>query len=45
MFDIDVDNGNLDSAVFPTFEEALGILDLADLKNEAFKDFSYQMRI
>jgi len=39
MFDIDVDNVNLDSAVFPTFEEALGILDLADLKNEAFKDF------
>jgi len=39
MFDIDVHNGNLDTAIFPTFEEALGILDLADLKNEAFKDF------
>lgn len=40
MFDIDVDNDNLDNAVFPTFEEALGILDLADLKNEAFKNFA-----
>src|SRR6185437_5637397 len=39
MFDIDVDHGNLDTLVFPTFEEALGVLDLADLKNEAFKDF------
>ena len=39
MFDIDVDNGNLDKALFPTFEEALGVLDLADLKNESFKDF------
>ncbi len=40
MFDIDVDNGNLDTAIFPTFEEALGVLDLADIKNEAFKDFA-----
>jgi hypothetical protein len=32
MFDIDVDNGNLNNIVFPTFEEALGILDLADIK-------------
>lgn len=40
MFDIDVDNGNLDNALFPTFEEALGVLDLADLKNESFKDFT-----
>jgi NAD-dependent SIR2 family protein deacetylase len=40
MFDIDVDYGDIDNTVFPTFEEALGVLDLADLKNEAFKDFS-----
>ena len=40
MFDIDVVNGNLDTALFPTFEEALGVLDLADLKNESFKDFT-----
>ena len=40
MFDLDVDNGDLDNMLFPTFEEALGVLDLADLKNEAFKDFA-----
>ncbi len=39
MFDIDVDHDNLDNVVFPTFEEALGVLDLADIKNESFKDF------
>lgn len=40
MFDIDVDNDNLDNIVFPTYEEALGVLDLADLRNESFKDFA-----
>jgi len=40
MFDIDVDHDNLDMAMFPTFEEALGVLDLADFKNESFKDFT-----
>jgi NAD-dependent SIR2 family protein deacetylase len=40
MFDIDVDHGNLDNTEFPTFEEALGVLDLADLRNESFRDFS-----
>ncbi|MEI9934804.1 MAG: SIR2 family protein [Ferruginibacter sp.] len=40
MFDVDIMAGNIDEAVFPTFEEALGILDLADLKDEAFKDFA-----
>jgi hypothetical protein len=40
MFDIDVNKGNLDEIIFPTFEEALGVLDLADIKNESFKDFS-----
>ncbi len=39
MFDNDINNGNLYNALFPTFEEALGVLDLADLKNESFKDF------
>ena len=40
MFDIDVDdNASLNAASFPTYEEALGVLDLADLKNESFKDF------
>ena len=40
MFDIDVDHGNLDNIVFPTFEEALGILDLAEIRNESFREFS-----
>lgn len=40
MFDIDVKKCDLDKVEFPTFEEALGILDLADSRNESFKDFS-----
>jgi NAD-dependent SIR2 family protein deacetylase len=40
MFDIDVDHDDLDAAKFPTFEEAPGILDLADLRNESFKEIS-----
>lgn len=41
MFDIDVkDDAKLNAARFPTYEEALGVLDLADLKNESFKDFT-----
>lgn len=40
MFDIDVINGNIDKIRFPTFEEALSILDLADIRNESFKSFS-----
>lgn len=39
MFGIDVDHGNLDKLIFPTFEEALGVLDLADLKDESFRHF------
>jgi len=37
-FDIKV-QGNLDSTVFPTFEEALGILDLSDLRGESLRFF------
>ena len=34
MFEIDVeDNVSLKAASFPTYEEALGVLDLADIKN------------
>lgn len=40
MFDIDVDNDDLDAVDFPTFEEALGILDLAELRNETFREYS-----
>jgi len=42
MFDIDVNTSldNLNRINFPTFEEALGVLDLAEIRNESFKDFS-----
>jgi len=42
MFDIDVDiePNKLKAINFPTFEEALGTLDLAERRNESFKDFS-----
>src|ERR1043166_2790541 len=40
MFDIDVNHDDLEVTKFPTFEEALGTLDLADIRNESFKKFS-----
>ena len=39
IFDIDVLNDNIDEINFPTFEEVLGILDMADQRKEAFKNF------
>jgi len=40
MFGIDVDERDkLDQVSFPTFEEALGILDLAERRKEALKEF------
>ena len=42
MFGIDVDYGDLSKINFPTFEEALGILDLAEIRRESFKDFGLQ---
>lgn len=39
IFGIDVDHDDLNRVDFPTFEEALGILDIAVSKNEAFKEF------
>lgn len=38
FFGIDVHNNP--DVNFPTFEEAIGMLDLANLKNESFKNFS-----
>jgi len=38
LWDIDVST-NSGEVIFPTFEEALGILDLADLNNQSFKQF------
>jgi NAD-dependent SIR2 family protein deacetylase len=43
MFGVDVfDTGNLRTALFPTFEEALGILDLAERRKESLKDFDLE---
>jgi NAD-dependent SIR2 family protein deacetylase len=42
LFGIDVDDDNLDSVTFPTFEEALGIVDLAERRHESFKDFDLE---
>ena len=39
FFGIDVDNDNLDEANFPTFEEILGILELADAQGDSFRDW------
>jgi hypothetical protein len=38
FFKADVDN-HLDTANFPTFEEALGLVDLAITREDSFKDF------
>ncbi len=40
MFGIDVTSNNLESMKFPTFEEAMGLLDLAEIRNESFKKIS-----
>jgi len=42
LFGLDVDNDNLDKIIFPTFEEALGILDLAENRGEEFKEYDNQ---
>jgi hypothetical protein len=41
MFDIEVPDNitKLDKVAFPTFEEALGLLDLAESRREAFKNY------
>ena len=44
MFGIDVDNGDLSNVKFPTFEEVLGLTDLAIIRKEAFKDFDIENR-
>ncbi|HCC34093.1 MAG TPA: hypothetical protein DEQ02_00040, partial [Ruminococcaceae bacterium] len=38
QFGINVEEGNLDNVDFPTFEEVLGILDLALAKDESFRE-------
>jgi NAD-dependent SIR2 family protein deacetylase len=39
MWGANIDNANLDQEHFPTFEEALGLLELANARNEFFKNF------
>lgn len=38
FFGIDVDKDDLDAVAFPTFEEILGILEIADSQGESFRD-------
>jgi SIR2-like domain len=40
MFHINL-NDPVDAIVFPTFEEALGILDLAEMRRESFRGFDF----
>ncbi len=44
MFNIDVDNGDVNNIAFPTFEEVLGLTDLAILRKEAFRHFDIENR-
>jgi NAD-dependent SIR2 family protein deacetylase len=44
MFQIDVDHGDIPNISFPTFEEVLGLTDLAILRKEAFKHFDIENR-
>jgi len=44
MFNIDVYHGDLLTVAFPTFEEVLGLTDLAILRKEAFKHFDIENR-
>ena len=44
MFQIDVDHGNTRNIRFPTFEEVLGLTDLAIMRKEAFKHFDIENR-
>jgi NAD-dependent SIR2 family protein deacetylase len=39
FFYLDVNNDELDYNAFPTFEDALGLIDLADIRLETFRDF------
>lgn len=42
MFNIDIRKDNLDNANFPTFEEVLGLLDLAEQRREGFRNFGLE---
>ncbi|RDY24276.1 hypothetical protein CHF27_004120 [Romboutsia maritimum] len=42
MFNIDILKDNTDVVNFPTFEEVLGLLDLAEQRRESFKNFGLE---
>ena len=42
IFNIDVDNSSLENVQFPTFEECLGIIDLAERRKESLKGFELE---
>jgi hypothetical protein len=44
MFHIDVRGANLSAVTFPTFEEVLGLTDLAMTRKEAFRNFDIENR-
>jgi hypothetical protein len=44
MFQIDVDHGNVNKINFPTFEEVLGLTDLAIMRKESFRHFDIENR-
>jgi hypothetical protein len=39
FFGLEVDHGNVETMVFPTFEEVLGILELARSQEESFRNW------
>ena len=43
MFDIDTMNDDIEKVLFPTFEEVLGIIDLAEQRRESFKNFRLEI--
>ncbi|WP_042274759.1 SIR2 family protein [[Clostridium] dakarense] len=42
MFNIDIIKDNMEKAEFPTFEEVLGLLDLAEQRREGFRNFGLE---
>ena len=43
MFDIDTINDDIEKISFPTFEEVLGLIDLAEQRRESFKNFRLEI--
>lgn len=43
MFNIDIINDDIEKISFPTFEEVLGLIDLAEQRRESFKNFRIEI--